>query len=72
MQTLTVKDFKPGMKVLYVPAHAKGNVRHPDCEWGIVSSVNDTFVFVRYARNSGGYRQQGIATRPEDLLIRED
>ena len=57
-QTFCVNDF-----VLYVPMHAKGNVNHPDCEAGIVTSTNDHYIFVRY-----GTRSTSQATRPRDLL----
>lgn len=33
---------------------------------GVITSVNDTYVFVRY-----GSSQQGIATRPQDLELHE-
>lgn len=41
-------DFKAGDRVRYVPYHAHGDVRHADCENGRVTSVNDTYVFVRF------------------------
>lgn len=40
-------DFKPGMFVRYVPYHAHDDLNHPDCELGVVTSSNDTYVFVR-------------------------
>ena len=39
-------DFGRGMHVLYVPRHANGDTKHKDCQQGIVSSKNDTYVFV--------------------------
>jgi len=42
------KEFLVGDKVTYVPRHAKGDASHPDCEEGIVTSMNDKFVFVEY------------------------
>jgi hypothetical protein len=41
-------DFKTGEEVAYIPAHAHGNMSHPDVEYGIVVSVNDSYVFVRF------------------------
>jgi hypothetical protein len=47
------EDYKKGDMVLYVPPHAAHNVRHPDCEEGVVSSSNDKFVFVDYGTGVG-------------------
>ena len=41
-------DFKHGDLVKYIPNHANGDVQHPDCKTGVVSSVNDNWVFVKY------------------------
>ena len=43
-----MKDFRHGDLVRYIPNHADGNVKHPDCQNGVVSSVNDNWVFVKY------------------------
>ena len=40
--------FRKGKRVVYVPTHAHQNFNHPDCERGVVSSVNDKFVFVKF------------------------
>ena len=40
--------FKEGENVRYVPYHAHGDIRHKDCENGIVTSVNDYYVFVDF------------------------
>jgi hypothetical protein len=45
---MQLSDFKPGMRVLYIPGHAHGDWEHPDCEDGVVTSVNDFFVFVQF------------------------
>lgn len=42
------KDYKKGDKVRYIPNHANGDTTHPDCENGVVSSVNEKWVFVKY------------------------
>lgn len=39
--------FKKGDLVRYIPTHAKDS-SHKDCENGVVSSTNDTFIFVKY------------------------
>lgn len=62
-------DFEPGDKVRYVPNHAHGNVNHPDCEDGIVSSTNDVNVFVRYYYHAV-LKDTAQSTSPEDLVKR--
>jgi len=57
-----------GDRVIYIPTHAEGNVNHPDCEYGIVSSWNDKYVFVKYVRN-GIPQMTAQATSPEDLYV---
>lgn len=59
-------DFHEGETVLYIPRHAQGDITHPDCEHGIVSSQNGEYVFVRYYRN-GVLQQTAQATTPTDL-----
>lgn len=65
---MTTDDFKPGDRVRYVPRHAHGDRSHADCENGIVSSKNDSNVFVRYYYKAGGLRDQSQATDPDDLV----
>lgn len=60
-------DFQPGDHVRYVPPWAKGNANHESCENGVVSSVNDTFVFVKYIRG-GALNTTATATRPDCLI----
>jgi len=55
----TIKVFKPDMKVTYFDFHGPKEI-------GIVSSVNDYYVFVKYYRN-GILQNTAEATRPEDL-----
>lgn len=71
---METKDFVKGEKVKYIPNHAEGNPKHPDCQNGVVSSINDTFVFVKYDNLMGimitgdePYTAQ--ATKPEDLIL---
>jgi hypothetical protein len=64
----TTAEFAEGDRVIYVPAHANGDAKHPDCERGIVSSTNDVNVFVRYFNKRGDLSHGGQATRPDDLV----
>jgi len=61
----TDEKFYSGMKVIYIPEHAKGDKNHPDCERGTVTAWNEKFVFVKFARNTTGL---GKACRPENLV----
>jgi hypothetical protein len=65
---MTAADFKSEDRVLYIPGVAHGDARHPDCERGVVSSTNDTIVFVRYYCN-GLLMHTPQATSPEDLVM---
>jgi hypothetical protein len=64
----SVTDFAPGDRVRYIPNHAFGDAQHPDCENGIVTSKNDTFVFVRYYAKGGMLKFTAQATDPADLI----
>ena len=61
------EEIKIGMDVLYIPRHAKGNKKHKDCEHGLVSSINEVTVFVRYYSN-GELQGTGKSTDPETLI----
>jgi hypothetical protein len=72
---MKLSDFKKGMKVRYIPTHANGDTKHKDCENGVVSSVNDKYVFVKYdnlmcimTNGDEPYTAQG--TDPNDLVMR--
>jgi len=58
-------DFKQGDHVLYVPHHAEGNSSHPSCERGVVSSVSETVVFVKYYHFISGEKWPPIETGDE-------
>jgi hypothetical protein len=45
---MTLDECHEGMRVLYIPPHAQGERTHPDCQRGIVTSMNATHAFVRY------------------------
>lgn len=65
----TTADFVIGDKVRYVPHHAGGDIAHPDCENGIVSSANDVNIFVRYYdKRGGGLKIHAQATSPDNLV----
>ncbi len=64
--------YQRGDRVRYVPSHAHGDPKHPDVEYGIVSSCNEHAVFVRYypqisERWHGFEGTTSKATDPEDL-----
>ncbi len=40
--------FHPGDSVAYIPLHAAGDIGHEDVERGIVSSVSEQWVFVKF------------------------
>ena len=42
---IDTRDFIKGDLVKYVPVHARGNERHPDCQFGLVKSVNNIGVW---------------------------
>jgi len=68
-------NFEHGDKVRYIPIHAEGNPRHKDCQNGVVSSINDKFVFVKYDNamcimTTGGEPYTAQATDPNDLIKR--
>ncbi len=62
-----MNTFKTGDKVRYIPPHANGYFFHKDCEEGVVSSVDDHYVFVYYMRN-GILQQTAAATNPKNLV----
>lgn len=57
---VTKKDV--GVFVTYVPRHANKDVNHPDCELGIISSFNESCLFIRYKSTSG-------QNTPPELLV---
>lgn len=67
---LTVNDFNEGDTVVYIPKHKQGNHTLEDCEAGKVTSVNDTYVHVKYLDNNGEYKTNSQATYPNDLWHR--
>ena len=65
------EDFERDDLVLYVPHHAQGDAKHPDCQRGVVSSQNGRFVFVKYYPQLERFGWDGTtsqATDPSDLI----
>lgn len=62
--TLKLTDFKPGDRVRYVPYHAHNDQSHKDCEDGLVTSVNDHYVFVRFSL----FTEHGQPCKPDQLV----
>lgn len=44
-----------GKIVTYVPNHAQGDLTHPDCQVGHITSFNESCVFVRFHRYSASH-----------------
>lgn len=44
----TFNDYKRGTQIIYVPSHADGNINHPDCEVGFITSVCGSMARCRY------------------------
>jgi hypothetical protein len=42
-----------GSPVTYIPPHADGDASHPDCERGVISSYNESYIFVRFNSPNG-------------------
>lgn len=69
------KEFEHGDKVRYIPNHADGDERNPDCQNGIVSSANEKFIFVKYdclacTMTTGDEPYTAQATKRENLVRR--
>ena len=60
---MTLDDFKPGDHVRYVPYHAHEDVAHKDCEDGVVTRVNERYVFVKFSL----FSEHGQACHPDRL-----
>lgn len=62
----------PGTRVAYIPTHALGDIDHPDVEYGIVSSFNGKYVFVKFYGALSTFGWDGATSqscRPEDLSL---
>jgi hypothetical protein len=70
--------FCKGDRIIYVPTHAGGDTRHPDCEHGVVKRMNDdgSCAFVIYDNAmmrmvTGDEPYTAKSTRIEDLVEEE-
>ena len=69
---MRLEDALPGVPVRYIPGHAHGDLAHPDCEDGRVSSTNEVFVFVRFNKTVAKLGWEGTTSqscKPEDLVL---
>lgn len=68
-----MEDIRPGETVIYVPRYvqeqdmSRFDFRHPKCEYGLIKSANDKFIFVNYVIN-GIPQSTAKATNPQDLF----
>jgi len=60
--------FEIGDRVIYVPSYAKGDTKHPACEYGTIKSWNSSGIFVNYVKD-GVPQMTAQHTRPEDLVL---
>lgn len=66
----STESFRVGERVVYIPGHAEGDISHPDCECGKVSSTNEKFVFVRFDQHVKKFGWDGATSQacdPSDL-----
>lgn len=71
-----MEDYRHGDLVRYIPNHAFGNAHHPDCQNGVVSSVTERWVFVKYdclacTMYTGDEPFTAQATKRENLIRRQ-
>lgn len=69
---MRANDFRPGQRVRYIPGHAYGDMCHPDCEDGTVSSLGEDNVRVRFDKHVGRLGWDGAtaqACTPDDLVL---
>ena len=64
---MTLDEIHEHMRVLYIPPHAEGNRRHPDCQQGIVTGTDATHVFVRYGTDRHSHATLPAWLVPDDL-----
>jgi hypothetical protein len=67
--------MKRGTQIIYVPMHTEGNLDHPDCEPGFVTSVREDFAFCRYwSKHSPGELRTKANSEgtPLDCLVVKD
>jgi len=62
--------FSPGTQIAYVPAHACGDINHPDVEFGFVTSTWEKIVFCRFWSNDDSNRLRTVANSESVLANR--
>lgn len=50
--------FPPGTQIAYLPAHAKGDVNHPDADWGFTQEQRGDLVLCRFWAKDRQHRRQ--------------
>ena len=58
------KYFEVGTKVIYTPSWVNGDLSHPSCKSGVVTSINNRYIFIKY-----GNEIHSKATYRSDLTI---
>jgi len=71
---MTITDFinKEKRRVAYVPTHAFGDMKHPDVQYGVISSINQKFVFVKFDKQVNSLGWEGTTSQaclPESLIL---
>lgn len=59
------KKFRRGTQIIYIPTHANENTRHPDVEFGFITSVDGEYAFCRYWHRGrpGDLRNKSVSER---------
>lgn len=72
-------DFRPRQQIIYVPLHANGDLNHPDCQAGFVTSMRRLgsgagTVFCRYwSKHHDGLRTQANSEGCDpQFLVKKD
>ena len=67
--------MKVGTQIIYVPLYAEGDILHPGCEEGFVTSIKGEFAYCRYWNQ---FRKDELRTKansectPLLLLVEKD
>lgn len=71
LKKFIMTNFSAGDPIIYVPMHAEGDINHPDCERGFVSSVKPGIVFCRFFYPNGELRTTSCSEgcNPRDLVL---
>lgn len=59
---MKAEDYIQGDEIIYLPGHADGNIDHPDCERGFVTSIRNGTVFCRFFAKNGHSDFYGLRT----------